>query len=100
MGRPLTLLLVFLLPGLSCMHNAAFIATAFAGRLAVAKFKLGDLVKMAGHQPSGRYTGRVLGLIEEPTGAIYTIEVKDTGWICSFAEADLEPMDRSQAAKA
>jgi hypothetical protein len=66
----------------------------------MAKFKLGDLVKMAGPQPSVRYTGRVLGLIEEPTGAIYTIEMKETGWIGSFAESDLEPLDRASAAKA
>jgi hypothetical protein len=73
---------------------------AEAGREPVPKFKLGDLVKIAEPQTGTQYTGRVLGLIEEPIGATYTIELKQTGWIGTFTESDLEPIELSSAATA
>ena len=64
------------------------------------KFKLGDLVRIAEPQTGAQCTGRVLGLIEEPIGATYTVELKQTGWIGTFTESDLEPIGRSSAATA
>jgi hypothetical protein len=66
----------------------------------VPKFKLGDLVSIAEPQTGARYTGRVLGLIEEPIGATYTVELKQNGWIGTFTESDLEPIGRSSPATA
>ena len=86
------------------MHNATVVWQlcfhAEAEREPVQKFKLGDLVTVAEPQTGVHYTGRVLGLIEESIGATYTVELKQTGWIGTFSESDLEPIGRSSAATA